>query len=210
MKRKEALKRLSEIIGRDLRKLATEYEVTVQHENRKMNKGWAGQVIEKHLGLPLNSSRAPNAGSWELKTVPLKYLKNGELTVKETMAITMINPEEVAKTNFENSHLLAKLKRMVVSARIWESPQEERSILRYVTTFDLDDPAVYNQVKADYELARETIRTQGAEALKSQMGEYIQPRTKGKGHGSSSRAFYAKKVFLKKFIFASLRQEKKL
>jgi hypothetical protein len=32
------------------------------------------------------------------------------------------------------------------------------------------------------------------------MGKYIQPRTKGAGHGSTSRAFYARPLFLKQFI----------
>jgi len=33
------------------------------------------------------------------------------------------------------------------------------------------------------------------------MGVYIQPRTKGIGHGSKTRAFYARKNLLKKIIF---------
>ncbi len=90
---------------------------------------------------------------------------------------------------------------MIVAARIWESQQEDRSILHSVRTFDLDDPEVYNQVKADYDLVRETIHTKGFCALTGKMGVYIQPRTKGQGHGSTSRAFYARTSFLKKFIF---------
>ena len=206
MNRKEAVQKLSTIAGEDLRELATEYEVTVFKGGNK-NKGWAGHVLERHLDLPINSSQAPNFGSWELKTVSLKYLKNGELRVKETMAITMIDPYNVERTDFEDSHLLTKLRRMVVAARVWESQQEEKSILYCVTTFDLDDPVVYDQVKADYDLIRETIRTQGFSALTGKMGVYIQPRTKGSGHGSVSRAFYARKSFLEKFIFPALSQE---
>lgn len=203
MERKKAVQRLSTIAGRDLRELAGEYEVTV-FKGKNKNKGWAGQVLERHLDLPINSAQAPNFGSWELKTVPLKYLKNGRLRVKETMAVTMIDPYNVERTDFEDSHLLIKLRRMVVAARIWESPEEKRSILYCVTTFDLDDPAVYNQVKADYDLVRETICTKGFSALTGKMGVYIQPRTKGRGHGSTSRAFYARRLFLEKFIFPAL------
>lgn len=201
MERQEAISKLSEIIGKDLRILANLYDVTVFKEGGGKNKGWVGQVIEKHLGLPINSLQRPNAGSWELKMCSLKYLMNGKLTIKETMAITMIKPDDVLETDFESSHLYAKLRRMVVASRIWESKQEERSILHSVTTFDLDDPEVYNQVKSDYDLVRETIRTQGFSALTGKMGVYIQPRTKGTGHGSTSRAFYARTSFLKKFIF---------
>ena len=204
MKREEALQRLSTIIGRDLRELAAEYEVDVVKENGKIDKGWAGFVLEAHLNLPRNSSPDPNFGSWELKTIPLKYLKNGTLTFKETMSIGNITPEVIESTDFEDSHLLGKLRRMVVAARIWESKAEERSILHSVTSFDLDDPEVYRQVEADYNLIKETIATRGFSALTGKMGVYIQPRTKGRGHGSTSRAFYARKIFLKKFVFPSL------
>jgi hypothetical protein len=41
---------------------------------------------------------------------------------------------------------------------------------------------------------------QGFETLTGRMGKFIQPRTKGAGHGSTSRAFYARPLFLKQFI----------
>jgi DNA mismatch repair protein MutH len=207
VERQKAVEKLSTIAGQDLRELASDYEVTV-FKGRNKNKGWAGHVLERHLDLPINSAQAPNFGSWELKTVPLKYLKNGELRIKETMAVTMIDPYNVERTDFKDSHLLMKLRRMVVAARIWESQREERSVLYCVTTFDLDDPEVYSQVKADYNLVRETIGTLGFSALTGKMGVYIQPRTKGPGHGSTSRAFYARKSFLEKFIFPALPQDR--
>lgn len=108
MERNEAVKKIQEIVGHDLRKLADLHSVTVFLHGKK-NKGWAGQVIERHLGLPLSSAQVPNFGSWELKLISLKYLESGELTVKETMAITMINAHNVGQTEFENSHLLSKL-----------------------------------------------------------------------------------------------------
>ena len=203
MERQEALLKLSELIGKDLRLLADKYKVTVFKEGKR-NKGWAGHVLERHLNLPINSSQSPNFGSWELKIIPLKYLKSGKLTVKETMAITMIDSYNVKNTDFEDSHLLAKLRKLIVAARIWESTEERRSILHNVTTFDLDDSAVYDQIKADYNLVRETIRTTGFSTLTGRMGVYIQPRTKGTGHGSTTRAFYARTAFLKQFIFPSL------
>ena len=203
MERQEALLKLSELMGKDLRLFADKYQVTVFKEG-KPNKGWAGHVLERHLNLPINSSQAPNFGSWELKIVPLKYLQSGNLTVKETMSITMIDPYNVENTEFEDSHLLAKLSKLIVAARIWESREERQSILYTVTTFDLDDPAIRNQVKADYNLVKETIRTTGFSTLTGRMGVYIQPRTKGRGHGSTTRAFYARTTFLKQFIFPSL------
>ena len=203
MQRQEAVSKLSELIGQDLRVWADQYQVTV-FKGGKPNKGWAGHVLERHLKLPINSAQAPNFGSWELKVIPLKYLKNGELRIKETMAITMIDAYNVERTDFEDSHLLAKLRKLIVAARIWESQQEEQSVLHKVTTFDLDNPSIYNQIRDDYDLVRETVRTKGFSALAGEMGIYIQPRTKGKGHGSKTRAFYARKGFLGRYIFPSL------
>lgn len=124
------------------------------------------------------------------------------------MAITDIKPCHVERVNFEKSHLLTKLKRVVIVARIWESQEEKRSILHGITPFDLNNPEVYSQVKADYNLVREIIRTQGFFALKTEMGKYIQPKPKGSGHGSTSRAFYARVSFLKEFILPLLSQKK--
>ncbi len=199
MERQEAIKRISTIIGKDLRKLAKKYRVAVFKCGKK-HKGWAGHVVERHLGLPLNSTQAPNCGSWELKVISLKYLKSGVLTVKETMAITMIDPYNVERTQFEHSHLLNKLRRMLLPGRIWENKEETSSLLYVVKTFDLDDPEIYQQVKADYDLVRNTIINKGFSALTGKMGVFIQPRTKGPGHGSTSRAFYARTSFLKKIF----------
>jgi DNA mismatch repair protein MutH len=203
MERTEAKRRISELIGKDLRQLADELEVTV-FKSGKINKGWAGHVIERYLGLPLNSSRSPNFGSWELKVVSLKYLKSGRLTVKETMAITMIDEYNIVRAEFEDSHLLNKMRKILIPARIWEGTNEKRSILHAVTDFDLDDPKIYRQIKADYELVRQTIKEKGFSALTGKMGVYAQPRTKGAGHGSTSRAFYVRTSFLKKVIFPNL------
>jgi len=199
MERDEAVKRLMMLEGSDLRPLADTYQVTVWRGERK-NKGWAGHVLERYLGLPVNSAQSPNFGSWELKIVPLKRSTSGELRVKETMAITMIDAYNVRNTPFERSHLLTKLRKAVVCARVFESQRDEHSPLVRVTTFDLSEPAIYGQVKADYELVRETIRTRGFTALTGRMGVLVQPRTKGPGHGSTSRAFYARTGFVRRIL----------
>lgn len=195
MERKDAITRLKLLEGEDLRQLADHYGVTVWKEG-KINKGWAGHVIERYLGLPINSAQSPNFGSWELKIVPLKRKKTNEIVVKETMAITMIDPVNILQKTFEDSHLSAKLRKIVVCARMFESKQEESSLLVRVASFDLLDPELLAQVRADYDLVRETIKASGFEALTGKMGVLVQPRTKGPGHGSISRAFYARKGFV--------------
>ena len=202
MDKKEAINRLLEIKGRNLHELAEEYEVTVATPRGTQNKGWAGHVCERHLGLALNSSRSPNMGSWELKSTSLKYLESGKLSVKETMAITMIDPVEVRQTEFEQSHMLAKLNKAVVVVRTVGKNFRDPSFVHSVIEIELDND-LYAAVKADYDLVRNILikdPENGFSNLTGKMGCYIQPRTKGFGHGSISRAFYARPRFLRLFL----------
>lgn len=199
MERVNAIKKLEKLEGKDLRVLADYYNVTVW-KGGKINKGWAGHVIERYLGLSLNSAQSPNFGSWELKVVPLKHLRKGKIVVKETMAITMIDPVNVLQCNFEESHLLAKLKKIVICARMFESKEEKSSLFVKASSFDLDNETLYNEVKSDYDLVRETIKIKGFDGLTDRMGILVQPRTKGAGHGTTSRAFYARKIFVSQIL----------
>jgi DNA mismatch repair protein MutH len=209
MERKEAISKLKRIEGIELHNLAEKNQVTIRTAEGRVNKGWAGHTIERFLGLPLNSSQSPNFGSWELKVVPIKELRSGVWTIKETMAITMIDPINVVKTAFENSHLLMKLQKIVMVVRSVGSDVDEDSFIREVTTIDLSNKRIYDQVKNDYNLVRDTLKghKNGFNMLTGRMGIYIQPRTKGAGHGSQSRAFYARKEFLNLFM-TSLRGNK--
>jgi DNA mismatch repair protein MutH len=197
--REQAVLELKRFIGQDIRALASSCGVTV-FKNGKLNKGWAGLTLEQCIGLSNNSLRAPNGGTWELKLVPLVHDKSGKLKVKETMAITMINATEVMKQDFEHSHLFIKLRSLIICGRVFESKEEKSSRLHSVGTFDLNNREVYNQVKADYEDVRKVIREKGFNSLTGKMGILVQPRTKGAGHGSNTRAFYARTGFVKHIL----------
>jgi len=200
MERKEAVEKLKQLEKKELHELAKKYNVTI-YKNSKVNKGWAGHVCERHLELPINSAQSPNFGSWELKSIPLKHTKSGALAFKETMAITMIDPINICQKEFEDSHLLTKLKKAVVVVRTVGKTVDEPTFIHSVVEFDLHGE-LYDAVKADYDLVRNMLLNpqKGFNCLTGKMGVYIQPRTKGAGHGSTSRAFYARPLFLKQFI----------
>ena len=193
--RKEAVRRINLLAGKDLRPMADQYGIPVWKGGRE-NKGWAGLVIEHYLGLPQNSRQAPDFGTWELKVVPLRRASDGTLRVKESMAITMLEPAEVVANKFEDSHLYDKLMSMVVVSRVYESPQEQHSILHAAAEFDLDNPKIHDQVKDDYETIRQKIQTSGIDSVTGDLGKLVQARTKGRGHGSTTRAFYARTIFV--------------
>ena len=199
MTRGEAIERLRPSIGKDLRKIADEQGVTVWKDGKK-NKGWAGMVVERLLGHPQDSKQEADFGTFELKVVPVVTDSFGRWSVKETMAMTMIEPKNVIETPFEHSHLLEKLRALLVCARVFENEQDDSSILLKVGGFDLTDAETFKQVQADYELVRRTLNDEGVAGLNGWMGNLVQPRTKGTGKGARTFAFYARTIFVARML----------
>ncbi|MDP4001600.1 MAG: MutH/Sau3AI family endonuclease [bacterium] len=194
-----AINNLKRYIGKDLRKLALEQGITT-YETGKQNKGWKGLVLERLAGLETNVSKAPNGLTYELKSVAFHHVKD-KLVPKETMAITMINPEELKAHSFFESHCWAKLKTVVFCAVGWNGTNSEEAKLLKVASLDFaEDDELIKEIKADYDFIRDKLITQGFTALTGSDGKWIQARTKGAGHGSTSRAFYARTGLVKKIF----------
>ena len=74
-------------------------------------KGNFGQILEKfYFGYEPNSESAPDfkEAGIELKSSPLKILRNGEFRAKERLVLNIINYIEVYKEEFENSSFWKK------------------------------------------------------------------------------------------------------
>jgi DNA mismatch repair protein MutH len=205
--RTTAINNLKKHIGKDLRKLALQYGITT-YETGKQNKGWKGLVLERLAGLENNVSKAPNGLSYELKSVSFHEVKN-ELTPKETMAITMINPEELKQDSFFESHCWAKLKSIVFCAVMWHGQNSENAELLKVASLDFaEDDELIKEIKADYDFIREKLIKHGFESLTGKDGKWIQARTKGTGginprtgkRRPITRAFYARTSLVKKIF----------
>lgn len=197
--RSTAIKNLKNSIGKNLRQLAKEHGITT-YETGKQNKGWKGLVLERVAGLQTNVSKAPNGLSWELKSVSFHYVK-GELVPKETMAITMINPEELKRQSFFESHCWMKLKAIIFCAVEWHGKNAEEAELIKVASLDFSETDdLIKEIKSDYDFIRNKLISKGFGALTGKDGKWIQARTKGTGHGSISRAFYARTCLVKKIF----------
>lgn len=194
-----AIRNLKKAIGKDLRKLALDYGITT-YETGKQNKGWKGLVLERVAGLKTNISKAPNGLSWELKSVSFRY-RGDVLVPKETMAITMINPEELKTQSFFESHCWAKLKAIIFCAVAWYGKNADKAELLKVANLDfLETDDLILEIKADYDFIRNKFLTKGFKSLTGKDGKWIQARTKGAGHGSTSRAFYARTSLVKRIF----------
>jgi len=202
MEREDALKLLELIKGSDLVELATKHKQQIFHEKklegqikRTLNKGWAGLTLEAYLGLPKNSRREPNGGSWELKQVSIRRLRSGIYAAKETMQITMLNQTHVLAHPFETSHVLHKIGRFIIVARLYVDRAETSSPVAIVRAADISmqTAGIYQQVEKDYELIRRALKP--GERPHTVTGQLIQIRTKGQKN-SSTYAFYATKHFV--------------
>lgn len=192
--RAEALARLQALVGQDLRPLADSYGITVWLGGQR-NKGWAGQTVERFLGRRPDARQAPDFGDWELKVVSLVATVDGRWRLKETMAITAFTPADLEVTEFEDSHLIEKLDRLVVVGRTFEDAAESRSRVLCAAAFDLDDPHLRAAVCEDYEEIRWVVQHEGRHALNGRIGRFVHPRPRG-GKDSDLVGFYAHKALV--------------
>ena len=194
-----AVQNLEKHIGRDLAEIAKDLGITT-FTNGKQNKGWKGLTLELLAGLTNDNKQAPNGLGFELKSTAF-YQTKGAWIPKETMAITMINPTNLIETPFFKSHCWEKLKSIVFCAVSWNGKHDPKSELLKIQSFDfIEDEDIIKEIEIDYEFIRHKCLTQGFQALTGKDGKWIQARTKGAGHGSTSRAFYARKELIKEII----------
>ncbi len=205
--RATAIKNLKQYIGNDLADLASQFNIN-SFKDGKQNKGWKGLVLERLAGLENNVSKAPNGLTYELKSVAFHYVKD-ELVPKETMAITMINPNELKEHSFFESHVWAKLKAIVFCAVEWNGQNAKSANLLKVTSLDFaEDDELIKEIKTDYDFIRNKLIKEGFDALTGKDGKWIQARTKGTGGINQrtgkrrpiTRAFYARTSLVKKIF----------
>lgn len=147
------------------------------------NKGSVGIFLEKLLGIPQTSS-CLDMMDGELKVFPL----NSKGKVKESCAITMVD-KTMKNTVFEESRVFKKLENTLF---VSYERKNDTICFKHIVHFTKDSP-YFEQIKKDYLEIQE-------KAFSSRVGKYLQTRTKGKGHGTTSRAFYLRATFMNELI----------
>jgi DNA mismatch repair protein MutH len=165
------------------------------------NKGLPGIFLEDLLGIP-HTSNCLDCSDGELKLFPVKKLKNGTVVPKETIAVTMLSTDELRTNDFKSSKCCKKMSRMLV-VPYYRNGDSIKFIDSRIIDRECDEFAeLYAQLERDYNEIRTNYLENGL--LTSMSGKLLQNRTKGAGHGSTTRAFYLRPEFMKRIIQLSL------
>uniref|UniRef100_A0A6C0JII1 DNA mismatch repair MutH/Type II restriction enzyme Sau3AI domain-containing protein n=1 Tax=viral metagenome TaxID=1070528 RepID=A0A6C0JII1_9ZZZZ len=179
---------LAELVDKILPLIGKSYNLP-----KTKNKGLPGLYLETLAGIQ-HTSNCLDCSDGELKVVPLKKTKKG-LVQKETIAVTMIQPE--LKTQlFPDSRCYKKLNNLLVVPYL-----RTGDIIVYMQPYLVNKekyPVLYKILEEDYYEIQKLFNETGI--LESKNGKVLQTRTKGAGHGSKSRAFYLRTCFLSQLL----------
>lgn len=169
--------------------------------NKTIDKGKAGKLYEKLMGIPA-SSACLDCENGEVKVFPKKQNKNG-FVPKETIAVTMITDATLRTDTFENSRCYKKLSRTLYVPYILKNNDTE---ICYGTPVLIDlneekNKHILDTLKSDYEEIRQFLITDNTLEHGSHVGKWLQQRTKGAGRGKpKTRAFYLRTQYMQELI----------
>ena len=152
-------------------------------------KGGLGQLVEKYwYGYEPNNSPMPDfpEAGVELKTTPLKRLKNEDLAIKERLVCDMINYMTIVDVPFEESPFYRKCLLMLVLFYLHESGKEKRDMtFLYSVLWQLQGKDLII-MKHDYEIIVAKIRQGRAHELSEGDTMYLAACRKGETGASCS------------------------
>jgi DNA mismatch repair protein MutH len=145
-------------------------------------KGNFGQILEKfYFGYEPNSNAEPDfkAAGIELKSSPLKALKNGEFRSKERLVLNIINYLKVHKENFETSSFWNKNAHLLL---VFYLHDKDLDLLDYIIKlvdgwqYPIEDLKI---IKRDWEFITQKIKAGKAHELSEGDTFYLGACTKG-------------------------------
>jgi len=154
-------------------------------------KGSFGNAIEEHyFHYDINSSADPDFAQveTELKTTPLRRKKNGELSAKERLVISMINYMSVVDETWETSSVQKKLSKILLIA--YEYDKDLNPVDFFVDLVELwgippEDVPVFRR---DWNTVVEKIRQGKAHELSGSDTFYLEAATKAASSKVRSRS----------------------
>lgn len=148
----------------------------------KKNKGNLGQIIEErffHYQCNSDAHADFKEAGVELKVTPFKEGKDGKISAKERLILTMIDYFKVVNENFENSHLWEKSKLILLVYYLYrqEIPYNLDYEIKYSRLFTPPEQDV-KIIKHDYDIIVEKIRAGKAHELSEGDTLYLGAATK--------------------------------
>ena len=169
---------------------------------KEKNKGKVGLLLERLLDIP-TSSACLDCADGELKTFPqIKAtsrtrlskqagLGEGDYIASETVAVTMVKPEELPNTSFEESKLYKKISHVLFIPYV---RTDDRIEFHDDVIFNKEHP-LFEQIKKDYDTIQKFYIENGC--TKARIGKLLQIRTKGPGRKApKTHGFYLRRQFL--------------
>ena len=162
-----------------------------------LGKGTLGQILEKFYFLyePNSDTKADfDEVGLELKTSPIKKLKNNKYRSKERLVLNIINYLEVVNQDFETSSFWKKNSNLLLVFYIYEA---DKNILDYLVklvdewSFPLLDLAV---IKQDWKIINSKISQGKAHELSEGDTFYLGACTKGSKGGNLRKQPYSTKL----------------
>lgn len=156
-------------------------------------KGGLGQMVEDiFFKYGVNSNREADfkEAGVELKCTPLMKRTDGSYRIKERLVCTMIDYFEIAQTSFEDSHLLAKCRLMLLLFYLHTYGKKNYEfVFLYRVLWQLPDKDLM-LIKQDYDLIAEKVRKGQAHLLSEGDTVYLGACRKGqKGDNLQSQPF---------------------
>ena len=153
-------------------------------------KGNFGQILEKfYFGYEPNSDAEPDflEAGIELKSTPLKNLKNGEFRSKERLVLNIINYLKVHKEDFETSSFIKKNAHLLL---VFYLHDRDLNLLDYIIKL-VDGWQYPNEdlkiIKQDWEFINQKIKDGKAHELSEGDTFYLGACTKGSTAAKSFR-----------------------
>lgn len=186
------------LIGVELAELAERLDVPIP-VGAVRTKGWAGQVIERELGVEGGGIRGPDFEELqiELKTVPV----GPDLAPRESTAVCQIDPIAIAAESWETSYVRHKLARVLFVALSEPRPRGRLAAQRTATGSIGDrvvaavrlwepSPAEEALLRGDFELfVRDYFRRGRTAEITGHMGSVLQVRPKGRNAADTRTAY---------------------
>ena len=189
------------LVNKTLRDFIDDYELRLDDKN----KGDLGNLVEKYffkLAVNNKSEADFKEAGLELKTTGLKKLSRGGYTPKERLVLGMIDYHKVVEEKFHDSHLLDKVKYMLLLFYLFDKEKAsiDRTFIKNILwkMSDID----FAIMKKDWETVVDKIRDGRAHELSESDTLYLGACTKGsKGKNRTSQPFSKEAARPRAFAF---------